>query len=72
MQECKNPMVRLQNASTAAEPTWPILPTVLHTNNSSSYINGNRTSRSQQHLFFLIQASSLSSTQATDVSTLTT
>jgi hypothetical protein len=42
----KNPLACLQNASTVAEPTQPILLTVLHTNNSTSYINGNRTSQS--------------------------
>jgi len=47
----KNPLARLQNPLTAAEPTRPILPTVLHINNSASYVNGNRTSRSRQLLF---------------------
>jgi hypothetical protein len=46
----KYPLARLQNASTAAEPTRQILPTVLHINKSASYINGNRASRNRQHL----------------------
>ena len=49
----KNPLARLQNASTAAQPTQPILLTVLHIHhNSTSYINCNCASRSQLHLFF--------------------
>jgi hypothetical protein len=43
----KNPLARLKNASIATEPTRPILPTVLHFNNSTSYIYGNRASRSR-------------------------
>jgi hypothetical protein len=43
----KNPLDRLRNASTAAEPTRQILPTVLHINNSTSYTNGNRASRNR-------------------------
>jgi hypothetical protein len=48
----KNPLDRLRNASTAAEPNRQILPTVLHINHSTSYINGNRASRSRQRLVF--------------------
>jgi len=38
--------------STAADPNRQNLPTVLHIKNSSSYIDGNRASRSRQHLLF--------------------
>jgi len=48
----KNTLAHLQNASNAAEPTRQILATVLHVNNSTSYINGSRASRSRQHLLF--------------------
>jgi len=64
----KIPLARLQNASTAAEPTRKILPTVLHINSSTSYINGNRASRSRQRLLFSSSKLSLSS-QAPDIST---
>jgi hypothetical protein len=40
----KNPLARLQNAPTVAEPIRPILPTVHHINNSTFYINSNCTS----------------------------
>jgi len=49
----KKPTARLQNVSTAAELTRPVLPTVLSSSSSSSsvsYISGNRASRSQPHL----------------------
>ena len=47
----KNPLARFQNASTAPDPTRPVLPTV-HINNSTSYVYGNRACRSRQHVLF--------------------
>ena len=49
----ENPLAQLQNASTVAGPTQPILPTVLHIHhNSTSHINCNCASRSWLHLIF--------------------
>jgi hypothetical protein len=51
-QNAKNPLARLQNASTAGELARPILPTVhINNNNSISYINGNLASRGRLNLF---------------------
>jgi hypothetical protein len=47
----RNPLVRLQNVLTAAQPTRPISLTVLATNNNQlHYIKGNHAQRSQRHL----------------------
>ena len=62
-EDAKNPLACLQNVSAVAEPTQPILPTVL-TSAATGLPKADYTC-------FSVQASSLTSSQATDVSTLT-
>jgi len=49
MQKKKKIQCTSPNASTAAVPTWPIFPNVLHFNILTPDINGNRACR-RQHL----------------------